>query len=103
MAVLVSTKVKGQTTEGYDSVLMAVKDLLRTAPGFILHCAFPVPEEGFWQLHEVWASKEEADTWYAAYVAPNLPKGIYPKRSYRQLHSFVDIASLLQEKKTPDQ
>jgi len=87
MAVLVSSKVKGQTREGYDKVLVFVKDSLKTAPGFIMHCAFPVAEEDFWQVHEVWQSKAEADIFFAKYIAPNLPKGIYPKRSYQELHS----------------
>ena len=32
MAVLISTKVKGQTQEGYDGVLTAVRELVKKAP-----------------------------------------------------------------------
>ena len=46
MAVLISTKVKGQTQEGYDSVLAAVEELVKVTPGFVLHCAHPA--EGEW-------------------------------------------------------
>ena len=87
MAVLVSIKVKGQTQEGYDSVLNAVRELVKKAPGFIMHCAWPV-EDG-WQLTEVWQSKKDSDEWFAKYVVPNLPQGIHPKRSYQLLHSCV--------------
>lgn len=87
MAVLISTKVKGQTQEGYDSVLSAVRDLVKVAPGFIMHCAHPA--DGEWLVYEVWRSKAEADQWFAANVVPNLPKGIHPKRSYQELHSVV--------------
>ena len=87
MAVLISSKVKGQTQEGYDSVLTAVRDLVKAAPGFIMHCAHPA--EGEWQLYEVWESKAQADQWFATYVVPNLPKGLHPKRSYQELHSIV--------------
>ena len=87
MAVLVSIKVKNQTQEGYDSVLTAVRELVKKAPGFIMHCAHPV-EDG-WQLTEVWQSKAASDEWFAKNVVPNLPQGIHPKRSYQELHSLV--------------
>lgn len=89
MAVLVSSKVKGQTTDGYNAVLKMVKPVLENAPGFIMHCAFPVEEDDFWQLHEIWESKMEADQFFAKYIAPNLPKGVYPKRTYQQLHALL--------------
>ena len=87
MAVLISSKVKGQTQEGYDGVLLAVRDTLKNAQGFIMHCAHPA--EGEWQLYEVWESKAAADKWFATYVVPNIPKGLHPKRSYQELHSVV--------------
>jgi heme-degrading monooxygenase HmoA len=87
MAVLISTKVKGQTQDGYDSVLTAVEEQIKKAPGFIMHCAHPA--EGEWNVYEIWRSKTVADQWFAKYVVPNLPAGIHPKRSYQQLHSMV--------------
>jgi hypothetical protein len=87
MAVLISSQVKGQTLEGYDSVLVAVRDAVKQAPGFIFHCAHPV-EDG-WLVTEVWESKKLADQWFGKYVVPNLPKGIHPKRSYVELHSVI--------------
>ena len=87
MAVLIATKVKGQTQEGYDSVLRAVRELIKQAPGFIMHCAHP--DVGEWKVYEVWKSKEQADKWFGKYVVPNLPPGIHPKRSYQELHGMV--------------
>ena len=87
MPVLISSKVKGQTQEGYDAVLIAVRDTLKNAPGFIMHCAYP--SEGEWQLYEIWESKAAADQWFARYVVPNIPKGLHPKRSYQELHSLL--------------
>jgi quinol monooxygenase YgiN len=87
MAVLISTNVKNQTQEGYDSVLSALQEVMKNAPGFVMHCAHPA--EGEWKVYEVWQSKAEADRFFATYVAPNLPAGIHPKRSYQQLHSMV--------------
>lgn len=89
MAVLISTKVKGQTQEGYDAVLTAVREPIKAAPGFILHCAHPA--EGEWVLYEVWESRKDADSWFGKYVVPNLPKGIHPKRHYTELHSLVTV------------
>ena len=87
MAVLISAKVKNQTLEGYDGVLTAVRESIKQAPGFIMHCAHPVADG--WLVTEVWQSKEESDNWFAKNVVPNLPPGIHPKRSYQQLHSLV--------------
>ena len=87
MAVLISTNVKGQTQQGYDSVLSAVGELIKNAPGFIMHCAHPA--EGEWKVYELWQSKADADQWFGKYVVPNLPPGIHPKRSYQELHSLV--------------
>jgi len=87
MAVFISTKVKNQTPEGYDSVLSAVRELIKAAPGFIMHCAHP--DDGEWKVYEVWQSKEQADQWFGKYVLPNLPPGIHPKRSYQELHAVV--------------
>ena len=89
MAVFISTTVKGQTQEGYDGVLLAVRDLIKVAPGFIFHCAHP--SDGCWMVYEVWESKTQADDWFGKYVVPNLPPGIHPKRSYQELHSLVTV------------
>lgn len=91
MAVLISGKVKGQTLEGYESVLTVVADSIKQAPGFIMHCAHPV-EDG-WIVTEVWDSKMQADQWFAKTVVPNLPTGIHPKRSYQELHVVLTPAS----------
>lgn len=87
MAVLISTSVKNQTQEGYDSVLNAVRESIKNAAGFIMHCAHPA--EGEWKVYEVWNSKQESDDWFAKNIIPNLPQGIHPKRSYYELHSIV--------------
>jgi quinol monooxygenase YgiN len=87
MAVLIIAEVKGQTREGYDGMLNVLEDILRAAPGLILHTSHPT-EDG-WRVVEVWESKAEADQFFAKNVAPNLPPGITPKRSVEELHGFV--------------
>lgn len=86
MPTLVTTRVKGQTAQGYDHVSTILHDLVRRSPGFVLHCAY---QDEDWTVMEVWNSKAEADQFFARHVAPNLPKGIVPKRSYQELHAVV--------------
>lgn len=97
MAVLILSKVKGQTKEGYDSVLAAVSEHVKNADGFIFHGAHP--GEGEWQVVEVWETKAQADKWFGKYVVPNLPPGIHPKRNYFELYTAMTAppASLIEE------
>lgn len=88
MAILITTKVNGQTAEGYDQISVFLNQAVRQAPGFILHLAYGTDDE-VWHVNEVWNSKKEADDFFAKMVAPNLPKGIVPKRTYQELHSVV--------------
>jgi hypothetical protein len=55
MAVLITAEVKGQTEQGYDGMRSVLAEALRTAPGFLLHTAYPV-EDG-WRVVEVWETK----------------------------------------------
>ena len=91
MAILLTTIVKGQTPEGYDQVSTFLHEVIRKSPGFILHCSYS-SKEG-WGVLEVWNSKADADQFFAKHVAPNLPRGIVPKRSYQELHSLVTPVS----------
>lgn len=88
MAVLISSKVKGQTLEGYEGGLSVVEDQIKSAPGFILQCAHPT-EDG-WAVMEIWDSRAEADQWFAKHVVPHLPAGIHPKRSYQELYNVLE-------------
>jgi quinol monooxygenase YgiN len=87
MAILVTTKVKNQTAEGYDEVSKFLHEAVKQSPGFIMHCAYS--SDGEWWVLEVWNSKADADAFFSKNVAPNLPKGIIPKRAYQELHSIV--------------
>ena len=88
MAILITTNIKGQTAEGYDQVSVYLHQVIRQAPGFILHIAYG-DDDGLWHVTEIWNSKKEADEFFAKYVVPNLQGGIHPKRSYQELHSVV--------------
>ena len=62
MAILTTAHVKGQTKEGYDGVLIGLQELIRKAPGFILHTSYPY-EEG-WVVAEIWETKADADAFF---------------------------------------
>lgn len=87
MAVLISSKVAGQTKEGYDGVLMAVRETIKKAPGFIMQCAYP--DADGWAVREIWQTKKDADEWFAKFVVPNIPPGVHPKRSYQDLYNVI--------------
>lgn len=87
MAVLILADVKGQTQQGYDGMIDALGPMFKQAPGLILHTAHAT-EDG-WRIVEVWQSKTQANQWFAAYVAPNLPPGIRPRRTFYDLHILL--------------
>ena len=94
MAILITADVPNQTQEGYDGVLAMVEPLLKQAPGFIMHAAYPM--EGGWRSLEVWESNAAAADFFAKYIAPNLPLGIKPKRTVQELHSLVNGDQMMQ-------
>lgn len=87
MPVLVTAEVAGQTQQGYEGMLAGLESVLKQAPGFVIHSAHPV--DGGWRVIEIWESKEEANRFFAEFVAPNLAPGIRPKRSIQELHSLL--------------
>lgn len=87
MPVLVTAEIAGQTQQGYEGMLAGLGTVLKQAPGFVMHSAHPV--DGGWRVLEIWESKEEANRFFAEFVAPNLPAGIRPRRSVQELHSLL--------------
>ena len=87
MAVLITAVVPGQTQEGYDQTMAALKPLLAEATGFIAHGAGASPEG--WRIFEIWESQQAATEFFAKYIRPNLPPGVTPKRTYLELHNLV--------------
>jgi hypothetical protein len=87
MAVLMTAEVPGQTEERYDGMIAALGDSIRHAKGFIAH--FAGPSASGWMVMELWETEEDATQFFAKFVHPNLPTGIKPKRSLRELHSLV--------------
>ena len=87
MPVYIMALVPGQTKEGYDQVMSALRPLLDRADGFIAHGAGMSPEG--WRVFEVWESRQQATDFFATYIHPNLPPGITPQRTYLELHNLM--------------
>ncbi len=87
MAVLITALVPGQTSEGYDRAMVALKPLLEQAEGFIAHGAGMSPDG--WRVFEVWESQKQATDFFAKYIHPNLPPGVTPQRTYLELHNVM--------------
>ncbi len=87
MAIAIYADVPGQTREGYEETIRALGDLLKGAPGFIMHFGHSI--EGGWRVIEVWESSKEAAEWFAKYVRPNLPADIKPQRRVLELHTLI--------------
>ena len=87
MPVLITAVVPGQTQQGYDGAMTALKPLLEQAEGFIAHGA-GMSTEG-WRVFEIWESEKQATDFFARHIRPNLPPGVTPKRTYLDLHSLM--------------
>ena len=87
MAILMIAEVAGQTLEGYEATLAVVADKLRQAPGFMMHTAHPTATG--WRVIEMWQSREDSGRFFAANIAPNLPKGVHPKVTFEPVHDAV--------------
>jgi hypothetical protein len=87
MPVLVIGEVHGQTAQGFDRMMSKLVSHLQQSPGFIALSSHAT-EDG-WRVMEVWESKAQSDQFFAKFVAPNLPRGIRPKRTAQLLHNVV--------------
>lgn len=87
MAVQVTSEVTGVTPEIYQHMLALLLEPMKTSPGFRLHAAHPT--DTGWRIVEFWDTREQANNFFAANVAPNLLPGIRPKRSVQELQGIV--------------
>jgi hypothetical protein len=53
----------------------------------MLHTSHPI--DGGWRVIEVWQSRAEATACFAACIAPHLPPGIRPRRTFYEVHHVV--------------
>jgi hypothetical protein len=89
MAVLIIAENKGQTAEKYDGMLAHMGDMARHVPGRLLHASHAT-EDG-WRVIEVWESRTQANAWFAEHVAPIIPEGVRPRRTFQDLHAVFGV------------
>jgi heme-degrading monooxygenase HmoA len=85
MAILARMTVSGMDAATYDQVSTQLAPLLKKAPGFIMHVAYPSPD-GF-TVGEIWQSQGQYETWFNANVKPNVPAEI--QQEVTELHGLV--------------
>ena len=73
MPVHCTTLIRGLDAAAYDQIALQLGPLLRAAPGFISHVAYPA--QPGWTISEIWNSELQFRTFFDATVAPNLPPG----------------------------
>ena len=71
MPVLIRHRSAALTPELYDQVSPPLIELLRKAPGFLVHAAY-VDADGFC-VAELWETQAQHDAWFKENVVPNIP------------------------------
>src|SRR5215210_3939381 len=87
MSILMTAEVPGMTQEMVDGMTGQLMDEQKTQPGFVLHANGPI--DGGWGVTEVWEAQENWDSWFEGTIKPNLPEGIEPRITTRELNDVV--------------
>ena len=87
MSILMTAEVPGMTQEMVDGMTSQLMDEQKTQPGFVIHANGPI--DGGWGVTEVWEAQENWDSWFEGTIKPNLPEGIEPRITTRELHNVV--------------
>ena len=87
MAVLVRRTPVGMDMATYDQISPPLIESLQKQPGFVMHCAFAIPD-GI-MVGEIWQSADEESRWFEENVRPNLPPDAEVKREVFELHNLV--------------
>lgn len=92
MAIMMISDLAGQTVEGYEHMLAIVSGPLSRAPGFLFHSSHPTADG--WRVIEIWESREDSGRFFAAHIAPHLPRHIRPKLTFEPLHDVLQSADV---------
>lgn len=87
MNILVTTEIHGTTQFEYDTLLARIEGDLKAATGLIAHSSHRI--SGGWRIVEIWETIEASNRFFVTCVAPNLPPGRLPFRSFQELHSCI--------------
>jgi len=85
MAVLARMSASGMDAATYDQISSRLLPLVKQAPGFKLHVAYPT-SEGF-AVAEIWETKEQHEKFFNEHVKPNVPADVNP--DVVELHTLV--------------
>jgi hypothetical protein len=91
VAILMKAEVFGQTQEGYQQVFDALAPLYAATPGFIAHLSHPI--DGGWCVMDVWASREQFESFFSQHVACKLQDTVRPKISFQALHDAMAVST----------
>ncbi len=87
MAILMTAEVPGMTQEMVDGMSAHLEEQRKAQSGLVIHTNGPI--DGGWCVTEVWESQENWNSWYEGAIKPNLPKGMEPRITTRELHNVV--------------
>lgn len=87
MAILMTAEVPGMTQEMVDGMTDQLMEQQKAQPGFVIHANGPI--DGGWGVTEVWEAQANWDNWFEGTIKSNLPPGIEPRITTRELHSVV--------------
>jgi len=84
MAILMTPQLRGMPQEMVEGTTAQLEGEQKSQPGFVVHANGPI--DGGWGVTEVWEAQENWDSWYEATIKPNLPEGMEPQITTRELH-----------------
>jgi hypothetical protein len=87
MAILMTAEIPGMTQEMVDGMTAQLEEQLKAEPGFVLHANGPI--DGGWAVTEVWEARGNWESWYEQTIKPNLPDGMEPRITTRELTNVV--------------
>lgn len=87
MAILMTAEVPGMTQEMVDGMTAQLEERQKAQPGFVVHVNGPI--DGGWCVTEVWEAEKNWNSWYDGTIKPNLPEGMEPQITTREVHHIV--------------
>jgi hypothetical protein len=82
-----TAEIPGMTKEMVDGMTAQLTEEMKAAPGFVVHANGPA--DGGWRVTEVWDAQDNWDSWYEGTIKPNLPEGIEPQITTRELNDVI--------------
>jgi len=88
MAALVTTTY-GLDIAVYDQLAAGLTELVKAAPGFRVHTAYPV--DGGFAVTEIWDHARDHKAFFESVVKPNIPDGVPFQVEVTELHNTIGL------------